>query len=76
MADIELTREKADQIEDVRAFVEALIEYDSREDSPVLDHENLVVLEAQLDGLHQAVSVAVAQKQGIEETFGGEDDDE
>lgn len=60
---MELTAEEVDKIEEVRLIVEDLI--DMADDSEVLNEENLRLLEAQLDALHQALSMAVAHKERI-----------
>lgn len=64
---MELTAEEVDQIEEVRQLVEDLIGYAEENPEGVLDEMNLRILEAQLDGLHQGLSMAVAQKDGMAE---------
>lgn len=59
---MDLTAEEVDKIEEVRQLTEDLIEYAESNDSEMFDIENLVILEAQLDALHQALSLAVSQK--------------
>jgi hypothetical protein len=59
---MELTADEVDKIEEVRQLTEDLIEYAESNDSEMFDIENLVILEAQLDALHQALSLAVSQK--------------
>lgn len=62
---MELTADDVDQIEEVRQLVEGLIEMAASDEDGVLDEKNLIILEAQLDGLHQALSLAVAQREGM-----------
>lgn len=64
---MELTEEEVEEVESVRETVLSLINIAEDSDSSVLDEENLRILEVQLDGLHQALSLAVAQKETIAE---------
>lgn len=70
---MELTAEQVDTVEATRQLVKDLIEYaEEYEDSPFAV-QNLEILEAQLDNLHQALSLIVAQEKAIEEKYGGDD---
>lgn len=64
---MDITADDVDEIESVRQTVVELIGV--AEDSPdgPLDAQNLRILEAQLDVLHQALSLVVAQKDAIRE---------
>jgi nitrogenase molybdenum-iron protein alpha/beta subunit len=73
---VEITTERVDGIEETRLFVEELIEYADEEGSMVLDEENLRLLEAQLDAFHQAMSMAVAQKESLRADEAGDDSGE
>lgn len=64
---MELTAEEVDQIEAVRKLVEDLIGYAEEHPDSAFDKRNLVILEAQLEGLHQGLSLAVAQKDALED---------
>lgn len=64
---MELTATEVDQVEQVRQMVEDLIEYAEDHPDSVLNERNLRILEAQLDGLHQGLSMAVAQKDALED---------
>lgn len=69
---MELTAEEVDQIEAVRQTVLDLIEYAEEQPDGLLDEQNLRVLEVQLDALHQALALAVAQKDALSgEDIGG-----
>jgi len=63
---MELTAEEVDEIESVRQLVMDLQDYAEKHPDSVLDLENLMILEAQLDGLHQGLSMAVTQKRAIQ----------
>jgi hypothetical protein len=74
---MDLTAEEVDTIEQARQIVEDLREYAEAHPESVFDSQNLQVLEVQLDGLHQGLSMAVAQKRGLENVdIGGDDADE
>lgn len=62
---MDITADDVDRIEAVRQLVEELIEYAEEHQDSVLDERNLRILEAQLDGLHQGLSMAVSQKDAL-----------
>lgn len=63
---MDLSEEQVDKIEEVRQIVESLIEMAEESDSELLDEDNLRILEAQLDALHQGLSMAFLQKEGLD----------
>jgi hypothetical protein len=70
---MDLTAADVDRIEAVRQTVVELIELAEDEPDGPLDEQNLRILEAQLDALHQSLSLVVAQKDALrEEDIGGE----
>lgn len=70
---MELTADEVDQIEAVRQTVLDLIEVAETEPNGPLDERNLRILETQLEALHQALSLVVAQKDALRaEDIGGE----
>lgn len=70
---MELTAEEVDTISEVRDLVGDLEDAAAENPDGPLNEANLVLLYEQLDALHQALSLAVAQKdamQGVD--LGGE----
>lgn len=60
---MDLTADEVDTIHATKEIVGDLLDYaEDNPDSP-LDVANLVLLEEQLDALHQGLALAVAQKQ-------------
>lgn len=60
---VELTAQDVDEVASVKELVQRLANYTEENDVEVLDVENLRLLESQLEYLHQALSVVVAQKE-------------
>jgi hypothetical protein len=60
----ELTVERVDEIESVRELVAQL--EDAADNSDALDGDSLVLLEMQLEKLHEALSMVVAHKEHVE----------
>lgn len=73
---MDITAAQVDEIESVRSFVDELIDYAAENETDELDIENLVILEAQLDVLHQGLSAAVAQKRQVRDAFGNDSQSE
>lgn len=66
---MKIAAEDVQNIEDVKQLVEDLQQFaEARGDDSPLDAENLDVLRLQLEMLHQSLSMAVAQREGLEES--------